>query len=372
MGIDHRKPSSGHGIIVFAFTFFFLLHLLPHATAQSNNPNDRDGYNPNFKPSMTVTIVVLAVACLFIGFFAFYIRRCAREVHIDGGRSMRLTRTRPTPRGLEASVIETFPTFLYSEVKEIKIGKDVLECAVCLNEFEDEETLRMLPKCDHVFHPQCIDVWLSSHTTCPVCRADLISTSSSESSPAPSEVQESPVTIDIHHHQDDSIPAQEIIESPRPVPVTDEDPKPEVIDQSRLPIQNRPVRSKSMIKEIVPRSHSTGHSIEVPALAEGNNVDRFTLKLPQHVRKEIMNRRLDRTTSCITFPVSRSGSSVRRSSQSGRLDRGGARSERWLSRATSFFWRNNSGRLSKKGDGGSMSAKSDGMGQSSSSTRPPV
>ncbi|KAL2924561.1 E3 ubiquitin-protein ligase ATL31 [Bienertia sinuspersici] len=27
----------------------------------------------------------------------------------------------------------------------------------CLNEFEDKETLRLLPVCDHVFHPECID-----------------------------------------------------------------------------------------------------------------------------------------------------------------------------------------------------------------------
>ncbi|KAF9604768.1 hypothetical protein IFM89_010309 [Coptis chinensis] len=62
---------------------------------------------------------------------------------------------------------------MYSVVKGLKIGKGALECAVCLNEFEDDETLRLLPKCDHVFHPECIDAWLASHTTCPVCRANL-------------------------------------------------------------------------------------------------------------------------------------------------------------------------------------------------------
>ncbi|KAE8669134.1 putative RING-H2 finger protein ATL36 [Hibiscus syriacus] len=81
---------------------------------------------------------------------------------------MRLT------RGLESSVIESFPTFLYSTGKGLKIGKATLECAICLNEFEDDETLRLIPKCSHVFHPDCIDAWLSSHLTCPVCRANLM------------------------------------------------------------------------------------------------------------------------------------------------------------------------------------------------------
>lgn len=32
---------------------------------------------------------------------------------------------------------------------------------------------RDLPKCHHVFHVECIDMWLSSHSNCPICRASL-------------------------------------------------------------------------------------------------------------------------------------------------------------------------------------------------------
>ncbi|KAI8025107.1 RING-H2 finger protein ATL11 [Camellia lanceoleosa] len=71
-------------------------------------------------------------------------------------------------------MIGTFPTFMYSVVNGLKIGKGALECAICLNEFEDVDNLILIPKCDHVFHPECIDAWLNSHVTCPVGRADLI------------------------------------------------------------------------------------------------------------------------------------------------------------------------------------------------------
>jgi hypothetical protein len=71
-------------------------------------------------------------------------------------------------------VIETFPTMAYADVREHKTVKGALECAVCLSEFDDDETLRLLPKCSHVFHPDCIDTWLASHVTCPVCRANLV------------------------------------------------------------------------------------------------------------------------------------------------------------------------------------------------------
>ncbi|KAM5585085.1 E3 ubiquitin-protein ligase ATL6-like [Rosa sericea] len=77
----------------------------------------------------------------------------------------------PRRNGLDQAVIETFPVLNYSTVKGLKEeSAPELECAVCLNEFSDDETLRVLP-CNHVFHPWCIDAWLADNKTCPVCRA---------------------------------------------------------------------------------------------------------------------------------------------------------------------------------------------------------
>ena len=46
-------------------------------------------------------------------------------------------------------------------------------CAVCLAEFRDGETLRLLPRCGHAFHRGCIDTWLRAHVNCPLCRAPV-------------------------------------------------------------------------------------------------------------------------------------------------------------------------------------------------------
>jgi len=62
--------------------------------------------------------------------------------------------------------------------KKGKIGGDQdqgsgYECAVCLSAFEEGEEVRQLPRCKHSFHAPCIDMWLYSHSDCPLCRSSV-------------------------------------------------------------------------------------------------------------------------------------------------------------------------------------------------------
>ncbi|KAI4328666.1 hypothetical protein L6164_021001 [Bauhinia variegata] len=54
--------------------------------------------------------------------------------------------------------------------KELVAG---IECAVCLDEIENEQMARVVPGCKHVFHVECADTWLSLHPRCQVCRAKV-------------------------------------------------------------------------------------------------------------------------------------------------------------------------------------------------------
>ncbi|XP_022753611.1 putative RING-H2 finger protein ATL50 [Durio zibethinus] len=38
---------------------------------------------------------------------------------------------------------------------------------------EDEENLKVLPECNHAYHSECVDKWLNSQSSCPLCRASL-------------------------------------------------------------------------------------------------------------------------------------------------------------------------------------------------------
>ncbi|KAK3226430.1 hypothetical protein Dsin_006292 [Dipteronia sinensis] len=68
--------------------------------------------------------------------------------------------------GTRNSTLRLIPVYRYS--KDCDQGT----CSVCLCEFREGEQIRVLPECLHLFHVACIDMWLSSHTNCPNCRAE--------------------------------------------------------------------------------------------------------------------------------------------------------------------------------------------------------
>ncbi len=51
-------------------------------------------------------------------------------------------------------------------------------CSICLGDYEEGETLCMLP-CLHTYHDACVDVWISGRATCPLCNYDLMSATGS-------------------------------------------------------------------------------------------------------------------------------------------------------------------------------------------------
>lgn len=82
---------------------------------------------------------------------------------------LRHTDTDPPTFGLDRALIAALPVF------NVKSGgggvNNATECVVCLSALEDEEMAKLLPNCKHSFHVGCIDRWLASHSTCPLCRA---------------------------------------------------------------------------------------------------------------------------------------------------------------------------------------------------------
>jgi hypothetical protein len=48
-------------------------------------------------------------------------------------------------------------------------------CSICIDEFEDGEPIRLLPRCKHAFHTECIMPWLTERQgCCPLCKASVL------------------------------------------------------------------------------------------------------------------------------------------------------------------------------------------------------
>ncbi|GLJ42589.1 hypothetical protein SUGI_0882800 [Cryptomeria japonica] len=137
--------------------------------------------DPNFSILVIAILGILATSFLLVSYYAIvtkcYIRWDTLRHHLHGNPRSSDTPNPdstepwiPNSNGLEDSVIQSIPIFSYKE------QDGILDCAICLSEFQDGETLRLLPKCSHAFHVHCIDVWLQSNSNCPMCRANIVST----------------------------------------------------------------------------------------------------------------------------------------------------------------------------------------------------
>ncbi len=80
-------------------------------------------------------------------------------------------------RGTDPRILSSFPTTTIENV-ERELPVDHRNCAICLDDFENGQERKCLP-CLHGFHTECIDRWLQSNSTCPVCKFNVQSSSSS-------------------------------------------------------------------------------------------------------------------------------------------------------------------------------------------------
>ncbi|KAI3690074.1 hypothetical protein L2E82_48049 [Cichorium intybus] len=133
---------------------------------------------------MLSSIIVLFVVVIFLVFLHLYARWYLLRLQRRNQSRRRSRRNRssrivfyvdtnnglavPTG-GLDQTVLKRLPLFVYSS----ETHDNLPECAVCLSEFEEGEKGRILPKCKHSFHTECIDMWFHSNSTCPLCRSPV-------------------------------------------------------------------------------------------------------------------------------------------------------------------------------------------------------
>lgn len=122
---------------------------------------------------MIAAVIFLFMVVVFIFFLYIYVKHYMGSLSRSRRRIIFTTDDQPPlvseTHGLDLQILTSLPITIYKSSDH----KEVTECTVCLTELTDGEKVRILPKCNHGFHVQCIGMWFHSHSTCPVCRASI-------------------------------------------------------------------------------------------------------------------------------------------------------------------------------------------------------
>ena len=57
---------------------------------------------------------------------------------------------------------------------ELQMATDIDEnCSICSSNYINNQIIRKINHCNHMFHQQCVDRWFATNSTCPICRVNL-------------------------------------------------------------------------------------------------------------------------------------------------------------------------------------------------------
>ncbi|KAE8038525.1 hypothetical protein FH972_011026 [Carpinus fangiana] len=151
----------------------------PHASTSSS-----------VNPSVLIIVLILfitVVSCISLCLLLRHLnRRCLRRGSSSSttttasttADSHPLSARRVSPEIPRTSIADSLPLFTFSSITRRSSSTSSKDCAVCLSKFEPTDQLRFLPLCCHAFHAQCIDTWLESNQSCPLCRSAIFASES--------------------------------------------------------------------------------------------------------------------------------------------------------------------------------------------------
>lgn len=152
---------------------------------KESNPSPSSSVS-RVSPTILLIIVILAIIFFISSLLHLLVRFLVKRPSSLLYQSVRYTATtgsnafqrqlqqlfRLHDSGLDQALIDALPIFDYKNIVGLK---EPFDCALCLCEFSENDSLRLLVMCSHAFHVHCIDTWFLSNSTCPLCRGTLSS-----------------------------------------------------------------------------------------------------------------------------------------------------------------------------------------------------
>lgn len=147
------------------------------------------------------SIPILFSIILFLLFYLFYLKRRASSLSPPSPMTLPVSSSHQASPHLPSVCLLDVKVELKGKLHVVlfseELGTRDSLCCVCLGEFELKEELVEMPSCKHIFHLDCIHLWLYSHTTCPLCRSSVLisstKTSVDDDNNQPDSLETSPV-----------------------------------------------------------------------------------------------------------------------------------------------------------------------------------
>ncbi|XP_073154098.1 RING-H2 finger protein ATL57-like [Henckelia pumila] len=160
------------------------VYMIQNASTTAVDGAEPPSHHPGFtslNSSMTLAILIVLTALVFMGLLSVY-SRCFSDNSpsspspTSSAAASSAQSNHPHPP-LDPSTVKSLPLLSYDAAATPRLLED---CPICLTEFRGTESVKMIPYCGHVFHPGCIDTWLESQVSCPLCRSTRLLTVAEE------------------------------------------------------------------------------------------------------------------------------------------------------------------------------------------------